>query len=312
MARFFLTSYTVRLRRKNSREYLHLDNFANNHDFLATLTTYLRERQANRSINGETQKLLGVLNYQQQGRTISGRFESGEYGYEAELYDVQADAMAYQRTMYDAEVIPFYFRAQFPNQQDEGVLVLQRRGQLGVKLALMQDFSNYFGNLYPNLMLEINPLVPQQLIDQLMGNGELTKVRFVRFDIPNDITDAYEGGGHVEQLGHAELVILARRNRRIPLLDRVRDVLARRRQVNEMVEIQDFDYDTVKVEIQLGSSKRTVDLSDVMNLRSNYDVTDDLEIGADGHPLFDSIDGVARELLEELMQGIGAGENNAG
>ena len=45
-----------------------------------------------------------------------------------------------------------------------------------------------------------------------------------------------------------ELVIKAGRNQSIPLVDRIRDVIDGDRKVKpELIELKDFDYDTVKV-----------------------------------------------------------------
>lgn len=174
----------------------------------------------------------------------------------------------------------------------------------------MQDFTEYFNGLHPAIQVEVNPLVPQQLINQYLQGGRVTKLRFVRFSIPADVTDAYDAGGHVEEEGHVELVVSARRNRRLPIIGRVRDVIDGRRNVREMVELHDFEYDTVKVEIEMEGSRRTIDLSDVMKLRAYYEVTSELQIGPNGHPVFNSIDGVARDLMGGLLDSLGTGGSN--
>ena len=147
------------------------------------------------------------------------------------------------------------------------MLILQRRAQYGIRTVFLQDFTQYFKEFDSTIQVEINPLVPQNLIDQYLQDGRLTKVRFIRFSIPADVTDAFEGGGHIEESGQTELVISAGRSQRLPLLDRIRDVVNRRRGVSEMIELHDFDYETVKVELEVGGSRKTVDLSNIMKLR---------------------------------------------
>ena len=243
--------------------------------------------------------------FNRQNRVISGVVETGEYGYEAYLYDVQAAAVSYQRTANDAEMVPFYFLVNLPAQRDEGVLILQRRAQYGIRTVFLQDFTQYFKEFDSTIQVELNPLVPQRLIDQYLQKGRLTKVRFIRFEIPSDVTDAFDGGGHVEESGHTELVISAGRNQRLPLLDRFRDVVNRRRHVSQMIELHDFDYETVKVELEVAGSRRTVDLSNLMKLRAYYDITSELEVGTNGHPVFVSIDGIARDLMGRTLDTLG-------
>ena len=72
-----------------------------------------------------------------------------------------------------------------------------------------------------------------------------------------------------------------------------------------MIELQDFDYDNVKVEIELAGSRKTLDLSNIMKLRAYYDITSELVVGPDGHPVFSSIDGIAQDLMGSLLSTIG-------
>ena len=300
MARFSLATYTIRLREKYTGNYKDLDFLGRGEDLQVAFGQYLRTRQADYSIDSSSQSMLRVQQVTERGRSFSGRIATGEYGYEATLYDVRAAIVSYRRTADDAEMMPFYFLAYLPAGRDEGVLILQRRSQYGIRTVFLRDFVKYFEGSFPDLKVEINPLIPSQLIDQYLQNGRLTKVRFIRFHIPSDVTDAYDTGGHVEELGRVELSVWAGRNRGLPVVDRVREVLNGRRNINEMIELSSFDYDNVKVEIDLGGSRRTLDLSNVMKLRAHYDISSEVKVGADGHPEFGSVDGIARKLLSSL------------
>ena len=312
MARFTLSSYTVRLRDKYSHKYLRLDQFGSNHDLLSIFDQYLQDRKAQYSVNATNQKLLGVLQSDLQSRMISGLVETGEYGYEADLYDIQAASVSYQRTANDAEMVPFYFLVNLPAQRDEGVLILQRMAQYGIRMAFLQDFSQYLKGFDPTIQVEINPLVPQNLIDNYLQNGRLTKVRFIRFGIPPDVADAFEGGGHAEESGHTELVVSAGRSQRLPLIGRIRDALNNNKGVNKMLELHEFDYDTVKIELELAGRRRIVDLSNIMKLRAYYDLPSELEVGANGHPVFTSIDSIAQDLIGGLLDTLGTGNAYVG
>ena len=307
LARFSLGCYTIRLRDKHSKTYRRLDDVGGGKDLLMVLREYLQSRTASYAINTDTQKLLRVLSFQPQDRLVSGIVETGEYGYEADLYDVNAAAVSYQRSRHDAEMVPFYFLANIPAQRDEGLLILQRRAQYGIRTVLLQDFRKYFEMLSPQMLIEINPIIPQGFIDQYLRDGRIKKVRFVRFEIPSDITDAYEGGGHTEVPGYAELAISAGRDQSLPLLGRIQDVLDGRRSVNDLIELHEFDYDTVKVEMEFAGSRKTVDLSNVMKLRAYVDITSELEVGLDGHPVLASVDRIATDLMNSVLVTLGTG-----
>ena len=310
MARFSLSSYTVRLRDKQSDTYLPLGNFGYSSDLLELLNDYLETRKSNYALNDSNQKLLRVATSSLRQRTIRGIIETGEYGYEAELYNVQTDATSYRRVSDDAEMMPFYFLANLPSSKDEGLLILQRRAQYGIRTVLLEDFRKYLKETGFKFKVEVNPLVPQVLVDQYLQNGRLRKVRFIRFEIPPDVADAFEGGGHLEETGYMELVVRAGRNRRLPVVDHIRNALNSGKNVNEMIELQHYDYDTIKVELDVGGSRKTIDLSDTMKLRAYYDISSEVEIGSDGHPVFASIDSIALDLMDRLLDALGTNGTN--
>ena len=88
-------------------------------------------------------------------------------------------------------------------------------------------------------------------------------------------------------------------------MTRLKEVFQGGRNVDELIELQDFDYENVKVELDVAGSRRTLDLSDVMKLRAHYDITGDLDIGPDGHPVFASIDEIAKEMMDGLLDNLG-------
>ena len=244
-------------------------------------------------------------------RMISGIVETGQYGYEADLYDVAAESISHTRTSVEAEMVPFFFLAYLPARRNEGVLILQRRSQYGIRTVFLKDFARHLQEEFPNIRVEFNPLVTQNLIDRFIEDGRINKVRFIRFDLRSDITDYFVSDGHTESPGQAEVTISARRNGALNLLGRVSEVLSGTRPVDKMVELRelvpglDFSYNTVKVELELGGNRRTLDLSKPMKLRAYYDISSEVEVGTNGHPQFDSIEGLALDLMDDLLEELG-------
>ena len=265
MVRFSLGCYTMRVQNRITQDYLPLNDLAGGQDLFDIFSQYCRDRQATTSIDNQTQKLIKINRFYPRLRSVCGIVETGEFGYEADIFNVQLNNVAYQRTVNDAEMMPYYLLTNFPAQRTVGVLMLQRRSQFGISTVFARDFMQYFEDTCPEERVLLNYLVPQQLIDQYMENGELTKVRFIRHTIPSDIADFYDAGGPVEENGHIELTVVAGRGWRIPLKNQIRNVLGGSRNVREMVELQNFKYDNVKVELDVAGSRRTLDLSNIMN-----------------------------------------------
>ena len=303
--RFSLACYTIRLRRKGSRDFMQLDSFQGNEDLVNVFNQYLVQRTTAHSDDPDGQKLLHVTRSQQNSRVISGIVETGQYGYEAELHDVNTFTVSHVRTPNEAEMVPFYFLVSIPHNRDEGVLLLQRRAQFGIRTVFLKDFSEYFRNLYPEIIVEFNPLVTQELIDRYLNGGILKQLRLVRFAVGTDIASNVVGG-HDEQSDQIELRISAKRNEALPYISRILDSIREGRPPDQLIELSeisdvDFDYDTVKVELEMNGTRRTVDLSDLSKLRAYYDITSDVEVGTNGHPVFESIHAIASDLLDDAL-----------
>lgn len=312
MASFSLGCYTVRVIDKGTAENLPLGGFVRGSDLMTVFHQYLQARVADYSIDHERQKLWRVLRPHATDSTINGIVETGEYGYTADLYNVDTETVSYQRIGTDAEMMPFYFLTHLPANRNEGVILIQRRSNLGIRTIFLEDFADHFAESYPGFKVEFNPLVPQQLINEYLQNGRLTKIRFIRFGLPSDLSDAYDAGGHVEAEGTAEMVFSPRRGQSIPLLSRLREVFDGRREMQEMIELRGYEYDNVKVELDVRGSKKTLDLSDLLKIRAYVDITSDIRIEDDGHPEFNSIDAVARDLMGSLLAQLGTGRRDAG
>ncbi len=170
---------------------------------------------------------------------------------------------------------------------------------------LVNDFEEYFHQYYPGIVVSVNPLVPAQLLNQYLESGRIIKIRFIRFSIPADIADAYDIDGQAEEGGSSEYIVSARRNGRLPLVSRIREFLDGKRKLNSLIELQNFEYDSVKVEVNIGGTRRTLDLSDLSKLRPYYDISSGVKIGDNGHPTYTSIDAIARTLTNDLLASMG-------
>lgn len=304
MARFSLSAYTIRVRNGDG-EPTALDDVCGGKDMLDVLEAYLEAARVRAADDPRASTLLRVARMTRADRTLTGTVETGEYGYESSLYDLDHAVVSHHRTVREAEMLPFYFLIRVPQGRDEGILILQRFKQFGIRRSLSLYFHDQFDLACPDSRLEMNPLVPEQFVTEVLRNGRVTKVRFVRFRIPGDIADAFEQGGHLEEEGHLELAVVAKRNGSIPVVDRILNVVDGHTDARHLMELREFPYDTVKVEVNSGGAHRTIDLSNLRRVRAYYDITDDVRVGAGGHPEFRSIDALALRLAEELQAVIG-------
>lgn len=304
MPNYFLSSYTIRLVDRDSGEILPIDDFLPGTDLYIVFNQNLTSLSTNLSHDSTAQKLLRVSRYSPGPRMMSGIIETGEYGYESELYDIQSGVVAHHRTVNEAEMLPFYFLAHLPNQSDEGILLLQRFQQFGIKTIFTNYFEQYFEAHYPDVSIKIYPLVPQDLISEYLRDGRVIKIRFIKFNIPSDLAD-FVAHGHSEEGGEIEFTIKAKRRGHLDIVDRVSEFLQGRREVTSLYELRDFEYDNVKIEVDIRGRRRTIDLSHLERLNSYFDISDEVQIGDNGHPVYDSIHSIASTLLSDLSSAIG-------
>ena len=300
-----LSTYTIRIYSTDLGGYVNLDNPLDGHlDSCDFLNQYISELNRKISHDHLQQKLLRVMQFNKNGRQISGIIETGDYGYESDLFNVQTSLLSYQRQSHEAELLPFYFLIILPRDINLGIVILQRFGQRGIKTILSIDLSNYFSAQLQNYRVEIDTLVPNMLLNDLLQRGEIKSVRFTRYRIPSDLADQFDHSFEEDQ-GIAEFIIKTKGYARIPLINRVREYIFSNRPIEDFISFPEFDYNNVKIQFVIDGQTRTIDLEDPRRIRAYYDVTDRVQIGLSGHPTFESIDIEARNLARDILRGLG-------
>ena len=313
MARFSLGCYGVSVREAwRADEPLCLGGFSQGESLLELFLSYLEEREESHSNDVDHQTLSKVESHTLDGSCVSGIVEVGDYGFTANLIDVNRRRRSYERKTIDAELLPYYFLAYLPSEEKRGVFILQRSSRRGIRTRFLGAFEEYFRSVCPSYRIGINPFVSEKLLDEYLKGGRLTKIRFLKFGLPTDLADAYESEGFEEMTGHAEFILSPERGAGFPLMKRIRDIALGKRDIGAMYELVGEEHDNVKVEIDLGGNLRTIDLSDTMKMRSYIDISEEVRLENSGHPKFSSIDRISRDLLQELLIEIHQGNEDAG
>jgi len=305
-----LEIYSVRLRKSRDKDnYLPMDNFAGQNDFFSFFQNYISSFDHRLEINDNQKRSLildsSKLRYQSQSRMISGIIESGDYGYESTLYDIVSGEEQYKRKVEDTEIKPFYFLLFLPLNEDKGYLILQRFGIYGIHSIFKNHLSDYFRQSYPDIILEFNPFVSTQLAKAFLERGFIKEFTLTRYNLPTDVIDRLGLVGHEEDIMSVQISIKARRNKFLPLNDRVgRFIDHPNTRIFDIREFEALGFDgehKSKMVVSLGKSKRTIDLSDTANLRPYYDIDSEVQKNSSGHPEFNSIDTIAKGLMEDLQ-----------
>lgn len=299
-----LACYSVVVQGLGSTDRLPLGAYDNQHSLEEIIGDFLSSIKEEVYHNTSRKRLLRVEKVFREDGTMSGHLRTGEYGYTSELYDVATETKAHDRATSEAELIPFFFMFYLPSDADRGIAILQRFGNLGIRSILAGGFGEYFSTRFPKYRVHFNPLVPRDVIRHYLKDGRIRKIEFIRFSKPGNIEDLYDLEGYEEQVGTVKTVITARRNRHLPEPKWLKQLL-NGKEYTEIVELQNSQYDRVRLEIGLGSTVRTIDLADLHKLRGYIDVTEDVKIDDEGHPQLDSLDRIARGILSDLKEQVG-------
>lgn len=314
-----LACYSVRLRKVRSDKYLRLRELGPDESLLDAFRTYFRDLMQDHAYDPNNRRLLRVIKLlkPREDRLIRGVVNAGRYGYGAELFDVEEGNVTYNRTPVEAEMMPFYFLVDVPPRLSTGVMVLQRRGPFGIRTDLTQDFIAKLRKQYPKVRLELSPLIPPDLLDEYLGNGRFTKLRLVRRMTTRDIASSVLTADVDDEAERVEITYSSGRNRRLRIHEQIVDVVRGRRRVNELVELREvredsgFEYTGAKAELVVGRTRKTIDLFSPAKMRSLHEVTDQVDLDQDGHPVFESIDGIARSLKDRLIGQLGERGNTS-
>lgn len=234
---------------------------------------------------------------------LYGRVKTGEYGIESELLDVN-DGSVYERSTSQADLLPFGFCiAVAEGDVNRSIIILQTIGNLGMKMSLQRELQDCFDKLKLNYGVLWGQVLPKAYIDKFFRNGVLQKIRMVRYEIPEDISNRIGINYGVKQTREERIIC-----KPIGFLERkkkeISEWMAGQRSCTNIIEIEDFHYDDLKLEFKLGRTNKVISLKDTTGLRVNEDITGVVDTQG-GNPDFDSLKLVMKETAREYLIGMG-------
>lgn len=302
MPKIAIGTHTIRVRETRSDDFEHVHAFGPGHDLLDYVFDFLESLRTNTAHDEERQVLLHVTRLEREGRTITGRIESGDYGYSADLIRVTTGEHTYERDTDEAELLPFFFMFYLPPGNRQGLMLLQTHGVHGIKTSLTQALYNQFREDFPSHLLKFGNFVPDEVL-QYINNGSFKEIQLITSHIPQDIADRVRLEGNYEHVGHVTYRIQANRGESLPFQDWLPGFLQRDRDFHEIVH--DPDVVDLKVTVDYNGTQRTISLANPGRITPHIDVTDTIDVGPDGHPIFDEIRAFSRNYAEDVAAQMG-------
>lgn len=232
--------------------------------------------------------------------SIHGLIECGEFGYSQDIVDIKTGSLAYNKKKIEAGLLPFFIRLAAANKPHFAVLISQKTGTFGVKTHLYEILGRELQSMDPSWVLRIEKIVPAQLVNKYLTNGEIKSVRFISHEKPSDIADSLKNVANDDDASSIEFVIKARRGKTFGsgLLDLIRQ----QKPVTGLLTIPNMTYDEVKVDIEINGKRKTIDLTNMHKIGGAVDVTNDMILDNRGHPTIASLIGTSDDLIQEIRK----------
>ena len=180
MSSFSLSVYRLTINKRQKKEQTeNLSNFDNGKNLLKLVDSMFKSWKDEKDYNvfkDDEAKKARIYHCHQT--YIDGIIESGDYGTQEDIIDIETGKAKYTKTTKDAALVPFYFMLYIEPNTCEGFLRLERIGNIGVFSVLEKSIRAYLVPLMnERLTLNIVPyIVPQILEMNLAAVGGAKKI----------------------------------------------------------------------------------------------------------------------------------------
>lgn len=308
MKKVFLEAYVVSVREKNLRKApnLVLGQFDGTSSVRTIFKGYFEDIKQHKVYNiKERERSVGLKTLKEEAPYLYGTLQAGDYGYASDILDTTTGNVNYKKKKTDTDPTPFHFEFCLPDHSKKGLMLIQKFGTLGIRTDLTHIIEERFKQHYPDFMLEINPAVPADIVNQYLKKGNIEEISFIKHSIPADKADWY-AGRKTEQPG--ELILTVKPEKPGFFTKKVSgivEIVKRTKKPSEVFSMPDFEYDSIKAQIEVNGRTRTIDLNNWQRLKSSFDVTSEIQRGLDGFPKESSVQNVSRQIMNDLIKDAG-------
>lgn len=302
-----LEVYTIKIRQKGDDKHLSIhDTFGDIATFVSNFIKSNDTMQIDESHKKSIQFNTKKLSVSEKQNFFSGIIESGDYGTESEIKDMDTGALRYHKRKNDLDVKPFYFLFWLPATANAGFIFLQRTGVFGINTLFSIAFRNYVRDISEAIHVSFNPFVSKSLAKSFLKNGTLKEISLSRYNLPTDVADRLGFSEFKEDIHSIELII------------RSKGGFRKKSRMQKFMDNSDgkfFDFPALeeigmdgkhkeKIKVNLGGNTRTIDLSDTLQIKPYFEIDYVEKDPKSGHPIFESIDSIAKQFAEDIKREI--------
>lgn len=240
---------------------------------------------------------------QEECNILCGIVKTGEYGIESELVDVNTGTVT-NRMPSQADMMPFGFCIAVPvGKVNSAIAIFQTMGVYGMKVSLQKKLQQCLSSISPNWYMMLSSITPKEYVDKYFEKGILQKIRMTKYEIPEDVSNRVGINYGVKQTKEERIIHkpagFMEKNKR-----KLKEWRNGQRTYSQIVEIDGFDYDELRLEFSLDGSNKTFNLKDMEKIVLSEDISKDVTCSG-GHPTFSSLKGVMVERAKHYLQSMG-------
>lgn len=234
------------------------------------------------------------------GEQIYGIIESGEYGQEIDVINVNDGSLSHTIQQEEAPMIPFFFLFYLPDDTKDGFIILQKNGNFGIQTILTSEYVSYLeNNLKADCTIKIQPFALSSLIEKnLTGISEAKSIIIKNKDlhILNQL-----GLGLLDNNGvYSEVKYTLGKNKSFDISKWLPKILNKdiNKDDNSVVPIESRD---ISLEVKMPNGEnRKLSLGNLSNMGTNLALPKDIKLNAKGYPDINALRSEAMKLLDYI------------
>lgn len=290
---------TIRPLRKHNADNLVLGKFDKGTSALDVVNSQLAKHRKYSKLKIQ-QKAFKIDLLKPEGNSVRGTIWVGDYGFSNDIIDTDTGDVTYKKKAGEAGPEPFYFHLVLPPKETRGILCLQQLGNVGAKSILDAAMVSTFSAAFPDYRMHVKNLSLADELEEHLKNGEIEEVTAEKHEIPADLADKLSGKKVVRQ-GTVSFTVKPKD----PGFFKRSGLLAYARgegTIRDVIDVGDIEFDEVTATANVRGSTKKLILSRPDRLGMSFDITEEVETGANGYPTVDSLRQEVDAIVTELAK----------
>lgn len=237
----------------------------------------------------------------QDGQMKTGRFSYGEFGRNTEIVDVISKEVKHNKRRNEAEITPLFFLTYTPRGRRQGLIILERFGNIAMYSQFEKTFTTFIGIHYNDFSVQITSLIPIRILRNFIMHGVMEELTLHKKFLPSDPTDVLIAGGLDTSPDKMVLRLLGKNMvSREQLLRWLEDRHAQY-VIPELIPIGFDGSHNTTVKMKVHGSPKEIDFGDQGNIRPYIDIHSDDLVDFNGITKFEEIKNIAIQYALEIL-----------